>query len=77
VHELRGSESASCTALRAAQALVLSYGANADLGADELHALLGRHRNPVHRLEIPHRYAFGTHARVRRRVATEYVFVGR
>ena len=35
-----------------------------------------RHRRSVRRIEIPHRYAFGTHAAAARRTATEYVFVG-
>jgi DNA adenine methylase/adenine-specific DNA-methyltransferase len=56
-------------------ALVVSYGSNADLDAGELEALLTRHRRAVHRIEIPHRYAFGTHRAAGRRVATEYVFV--
>src|SRR6188472_1231768 len=60
-----------------AETLVVSYGSNADLGADELQALLGRHRRRVERVGIPHRYAFGTHAAAGRRTATEYVFVAR
>jgi adenine-specific DNA-methyltransferase len=59
----------------APQALVVSYGSNADLGAAELEALLARHRRNVRRIEIPHRYAFGTHVAATRRAATEYVFV--
>ncbi len=55
--------------------LVVSYGSNADLDATELEALLARHRRSVRRIEIPHRYAFGTHRAAGRRVATEYVFV--
>ena len=43
------------------QALVVSYGSNADLTAAELEALLARHRRSVRLIEIPHRYAFGTH----------------
>jgi DNA adenine methylase/adenine-specific DNA-methyltransferase len=58
-------------------ALVVSYGSNADLSADELEALLRRHRRDVRRIEIPHRYAFGTHAAATRRTATEWVFVAR
>jgi DNA adenine methylase/adenine-specific DNA-methyltransferase len=58
-----------------AEALVVSYGSNAALGADELQTLLGRHRRRVRRIEIPYRYAFGTHATAARRTATEYVFV--
>lgn len=60
----------------APQALVVSYGSNADLDAAELEALLARHRRDVRRIEIPHRYAFGTHGTATRRAATEYVFVG-
>jgi DNA adenine methylase/adenine-specific DNA-methyltransferase len=56
-------------------ALVVSYGSNAALDADELQALLRRHKSSVTRIEIPHRYAFGTHAAAVRRAATEYVFV--
>jgi adenine-specific DNA-methyltransferase len=55
--------------------LAVSYGSNAALGPDELEALLRRHKRAVRRLEIPHRYAFGTHRTAGRRVATEYVFV--
>jgi DNA adenine methylase/adenine-specific DNA-methyltransferase len=62
---------------RAAESLVVSYGSNADLDAAELEALLARHRRSVRRIEIPHRYAFGTHRAAERRVATEYLFVGR
>ena len=62
---------------RAAETLVVSYGSNADLDAVELEALLARHRRSVRRIEIPHRYAFGTHAAAGRRVAIEYVFVAR
>ncbi len=57
------------------QALVVSYGSNAALGADELELLLKRHKRLVRRIAIPHRYAFGTHAAASRREATEYIFV--
>jgi DNA adenine methylase/adenine-specific DNA-methyltransferase len=60
-----------------ADALVVSYGSNADVAAEELEALLARHRRRVTRVEIPYRYAFGTHAAAGRRTATEYVFVAR
>ena len=60
---------------RAPEALVVSYGSNADLDAAELEALLARHRRRVLRIDVPHRYAFGTHAAAGRRVATEYLFV--
>ncbi len=62
---------------RAPQALVISYGSNADLDANELETLLARHRRSVRRIEIPHRYAFGTHRAAGRRLATEYLFVAR
>lgn len=55
--------------------LVVSYGSNAALSADQLEALLRRHRHSLRRIEIPHRYAFGTHSGAGRRSATEYVFV--
>jgi len=56
-------------------ALVVSYGSNAALGVDDLERLLRRHRRDVRRVELAHRYAFGTHAAAGRRVATEYVLV--
>jgi len=59
------------------EALVVSYGSNADLDTFELESLLARHRRDVRRIEIPHRYAFGTHAAARRTAATEWVFVAR
>ncbi len=62
---------------RAAEALVVSYGSNAALGADDLEALIRRHRRAVERIDLDHRYAFGTHRTAERRAATEYVFVGR
>jgi len=55
--------------------LVVSYGSNAVPDADELERILRRHKRFVRRMEIPHRYAFGTHAAASRRVAMEYVFV--
>lgn len=60
---------------RLAQTLVVSYGSNADVDVAELDALLRRHRAGVRRLELPHRYAFGTHRNAERRRATEYLFV--
>jgi adenine-specific DNA-methyltransferase len=56
-------------------ALVVSYGSNAALEVTELEALLKRHKPRVRRIEIPHRYAFGTHARAARRLVREYVLV--
>jgi DNA adenine methylase/adenine-specific DNA-methyltransferase len=56
-------------------ALVVSYGSNASLSGGELETILRRHKRRIRRIEVPHRYAFGTHAAASRRVATEYVFV--
>jgi DNA adenine methylase/adenine-specific DNA-methyltransferase len=56
--------------------LVVSYGSNAALDVTELEALLRRHKPRVRRIEIPHRYAFGTHASASRRLASEYVLIG-
>jgi DNA adenine methylase/adenine-specific DNA-methyltransferase len=56
-------------------AIVLSYGSNAALTADELEALLKRHKRTVRRIEIPHFYGFGTHATATRKAAIEYVLV--
>lgn len=58
-----------------ASALVVSYGSNAALEANELGRLLKRHKRCLERVEVPHRYAFGTHAAATRRAATEYVFI--
>ena len=55
--------------------LVVSYGSNAALTARDLEELLFRHRRSVERIEIPHRYAFGTHQTAARRLATEYVYI--
>lgn len=57
-------------------AIVVSYGSNAALEVTELEALLRRHKPRVRRIEIPHRYAFGTHAAAARRVVSEYVLIG-
>ncbi len=56
-------------------ALVVSYGSNAAVSVEELEALLKRHKRFVRRIEIPHRYAFGTHEAAARRTVTEYVLV--
>jgi DNA adenine methylase/adenine-specific DNA-methyltransferase len=56
-------------------ALVVSYGSNAAISGDELEQTLRRHKRFVRRIEIPHRYAFGTHQAAARRVAIEYVLV--
>jgi DNA adenine methylase/adenine-specific DNA-methyltransferase len=57
--------------------LVVSYGSNAALTKDDLADMLRRHRSDVSCLEIPHRYAFGTHSNAGRRKVTEYVFIAR
>jgi DNA adenine methylase/adenine-specific DNA-methyltransferase len=41
----------------------------------ELESMLRRHKRSVRMLEIPHRYAFGTHANATRRVIQEYVLI--
>lgn len=56
-------------------ALVVSYGSNAAISGEDLEQMLRGHRNTVTRVDIPHRYAFGTHGAARRRTATEYVYV--
>jgi DNA adenine methylase/adenine-specific DNA-methyltransferase len=55
--------------------LVVSYGSNAALSSNDLEDLLSRHRRSVERIEIPHRYAFGTHDGAQRRQATEYIYI--
>lgn len=55
--------------------LVVSYGSNAALTAHDLEDLLSRHRGSIERIEIPHRYAFGTHDTAERRQVTEYIYV--
>lgn len=57
-------------------ALVVSYGSNAAISVEELEEMLRRHKRFVRRIEIPHRYGFGTHEAAKRRVAMEYVLVG-
>lgn len=56
-------------------ALVVSYGSNAAIPGTELKQMLRRHRRFVRAIEVPHRYAFGTHSGARRRQAVEYIFV--
>jgi DNA adenine methylase/adenine-specific DNA-methyltransferase len=56
-------------------ALVVSYGSNAAISADELVEMLRNHRRFVRRVDIPHSYAFGTHGTAKRRQAIEHVFV--
>lgn len=58
-----------------ASALVVSYGSNAAISVEELESMLRRHKRFVRRVEIEHRYGFGTHSAAQRRVATEFVLV--
>jgi len=53
----------------------VSYGSNAAMDVRELELMLRRHKRRVRTLEIPHRYAFGTHANATRRVIREYVLI--
>jgi DNA adenine methylase/adenine-specific DNA-methyltransferase len=46
------------------------------MDVSELESMLRRHKRHVRTLEIPHRYAFGTHAKATRRVIREYVLIG-
>jgi DNA adenine methylase/adenine-specific DNA-methyltransferase len=55
--------------------LVVSYGSNAAIDVRELESMLRRHKRSVRTLEIPHRYAFGTHANATRRLIREYVLI--
>src|SRR4051794_34033301 len=55
--------------------LVVSYGSNAAIDVSELESMLRRHKRNVRTLEIPHRYAFGTHANATRRLSREYVLI--
>lgn len=57
-------------------ALVVSYGSNAAIGVEDLEQMLRRHKRSVQRIEISHRYGFGTHSNAERRLATEYLLVG-
>jgi len=58
-----------------ASTLVVSYGSNAAIDVRELESMLQRHKRSVRTLEIPHRYAFGTHAKATRREIHEYVLI--
>jgi DNA adenine methylase/adenine-specific DNA-methyltransferase len=57
--------------------IVLSYGSNSVPGVEELEQLLRAEKREVRVIAIPHRYSFGTHAGARRRLAEEYLLVGR
>jgi DNA adenine methylase/adenine-specific DNA-methyltransferase len=55
--------------------LVVSYGSNAAISVEDLERMLRRHKRFVRRIEMEHRYGFGTHGAAKRRVATEYLLV--
>lgn len=57
--------------------LVLSYSSNGFPDLDVLRQLMKRHKARVEVHERAHRYHFGTHDRVRRALAREYLVVGR
>ena len=56
--------------------LVLSYSSNGFPDLPVLVAAMRRHKTRVEVHERPHRYHFGTHARVRRACVLEYLIVG-
>lgn len=55
--------------------IVLSYSSNGYPNREELEAMLRKHKKTVRTYEKPHRYHFGTHARVTRAEVQEYLFV--
>jgi DNA adenine methylase/adenine-specific DNA-methyltransferase len=57
--------------------IVLSYSSNGYPDRAELEALLRAYKPTVITHEKPHHYHFGTHGRVRRAAAREYLIVGR
>jgi DNA adenine methylase/adenine-specific DNA-methyltransferase len=57
--------------------IVLSYSSNAVPDAETIHALLAEVKSDVEVRVIDHRYSFGTHGNAKRRLATEYLFIGR
>jgi DNA adenine methylase/adenine-specific DNA-methyltransferase len=57
--------------------LVLSYSSNGYPDLDVLTSLMRRYKGSVAVHERDHRYHFGTHDRVRRATASEYLVVGR
>jgi adenine-specific DNA-methyltransferase len=56
--------------------IVLSYSSNGFPDLDHLVTLMKKAKNAVKVFEKDHRYHFGTHAAVKRAVATEYLIVG-
>jgi DNA adenine methylase/adenine-specific DNA-methyltransferase len=57
--------------------IVLSYSSNAVPDAETIHALIAEVKSDVEIRSIDHRYSFGTHGSARRRLAAEYLFIGR
>lgn len=57
--------------------ILLSYSSNGYPDLAELEGLMRRHKQRVTVYEKPHRYHFGTHKRVARAQAQEYLIVGR
>lgn len=56
--------------------IVLSYSSNGFPSRDELETLMRRYKRHVVTYEKPHRYHFGTHAKVTRAEVHEYLIVG-
>ncbi len=56
--------------------IVLSYSSNGYPDREQLESVLGRYKSTVTTHEKPHRYHFGTHERVERATAHEYLMVG-
>jgi DNA adenine methylase/adenine-specific DNA-methyltransferase len=57
--------------------IVLSYSSNGYPDLSELERLMRKYKAKVSVFEKPHRYHFGTHAKVERASVTEYLIVGR
>jgi DNA adenine methylase/adenine-specific DNA-methyltransferase len=57
--------------------IVLSYSSNAVPDAATIHSLLAVAKADVEVRTLQHRYSFGTHDNAKRRLAAEYLFIGR
>jgi DNA adenine methylase/adenine-specific DNA-methyltransferase len=57
--------------------IVLSYSSNAVPDAGTIDKLLREFKDHVEIRNVDHRYSFGTHRAAERRIASEYVFIGR
>lgn len=57
--------------------IVLSYSSNAVPDVETIQGLLAEVKQDVEVRAVDHRYSFGTHGNVRRRMAAEYLFIGR